>query len=98
MNHPRYLAPAFLWDGHRQLPGQLELREDRVIFLFDDFRGSHLTLAIPVGEIALVEEFLLFDIARHGLRIEGRTGKVDCFVLDEPGVFKEKIREQLRGE
>lgn len=90
-----FSTPAFLWDGQQQLPGTLELWEQQVIFRFDGFQKSHLNLVIPIREILRVQEFLVFDISRNGLRIENKEGKADCFVLDEPGVFKEKLRAFL---
>ena len=98
MDARTYSTPAFLWDGKRQLPGTLELWEHKVIFRFDNFRDSHLNLVIPIWEILRVEEFLLFEVSRNGLCIENRGGQSDCFVLDEPGVFKNKLRERVAKE
>ena len=95
MPAPPFIASAFLWDGQRQLPGTLELWEHKVVFRFDDFRDSHLNLVIPIWEILRVEEFLLFEVSRNGLRIENKAGKADCFVLEGLGVFKEKLRKLM---
>lgn len=97
MSAPPYCAPAFLWDGQRQLPGTLELWEQKVVFRFDNFPDSHLNLVIPVWEILRVDVFLVFRIARHGLRIENKKGTADCFVLEDPKGFKDKLMGQLEG-
>ena len=95
MQSPTFSTPAFLWDGLSQLPGTLELWEQKVVFRFDNFRDTHLNLVIPLWEILRVEEFLIFNISRNGLRIENKEGKADCFVLEEPGIFKEKIKAHI---
>ncbi len=94
MNTPLHTTPAWLWDGKRQLPGRLELSEYRLEFHFDNFRDSHLNLIIPLREIEKVEEFLLFELSRNGMRVENRLGKTDVFVLEEPKIFKKLIIDQ----
>ncbi len=94
MKAPLHTTAAWLWDGKRQLPGRLELSEYRLEFHFDNFRDSHLNLIIPLREIEKVEEFLLFELSRNGLRVENRQGKTDVFVLEELAGFKKMIIEQ----
>ncbi|MEK7256818.1 MAG: hypothetical protein AAB316_18840 [Bacteroidota bacterium] len=94
---PLLAAPAHLWDGIRQLPGSLELWEDRVVFRFSNFKDSHLNLTILLAQIELVEEYLVFDLARNGLRFQSKNGWCDLFVLEE-GVheFKKAVLAQVR--
>lgn len=95
--HPPLLStPAWLWDGQRQLPGTLELWELKVVFRSEGFSESHLNLVIPIWEILQVEEFLLYDLARNGLRIEDREGKTDYFVLEEPRLFRQRLEDVMK--
>lgn len=96
MQIPIISTPAFLWDGQRQLPGRLELWEYKLVFHFENFRDSHLSLVIPIWEILTVEEFLLFEISRNGIRVENQQGKTDAFVLEEPQKIKKLILEQIK--
>jgi hypothetical protein len=71
-NHPRSFllqVHSQLWDGKKQLPGTLSLTSENLIFEFDDFQKSHLSLTIPLVEIESAEDFLLFEFARNGLKL-----------------------------
>ncbi len=89
-----FSTPAHLWDGIRQLPGRLELWENEVVFRFANFQQSHMNLIIPLHEIEKVEEFLVFDLARNGLKITGADGRCDLFVLDGAADFKKAVKMQ----
>jgi len=84
-------AAASLWNGKKQLLGTLILTADNLIFTFDDFGQSHMNLQIPLEEIEQVEEFLIFNLSRSGLKITGKDGHFDLFVLDDPKVFRKAI-------
>ncbi len=95
MKHPIHSTPAHLWDGKRQFPGRLEIWEYKLEFRFEEFPKSHMNLVIPIWEILKVEEFLLFDISRNGIRVENQKGKTDAFVLEKPGIFRKRILSQI---
>ncbi len=82
---------ASLYNGKQQLPGTLILTDEHLLFTFDDFSQSHLNLQIPINEIEQVEEFLIFNISRHGLKITSKDGHLDLFVLNDPAVFRKAI-------
>ena len=86
-----FSSPAILMDVKNQLSGKLELWETKITFQLDDFKSSHLNLSIPINSIENVEEFLIFNIARNGLRIQNRNGRFDLFVLKESDVLKKMI-------
>ena len=86
---------AHLWDGKKQLSGTLSLTPKQLIFAFDDFQKSHLNLKIPLMEIETAEAFLIFDLSRNGLKITGKNGQVDLFVLDDPAGLKKQIVEAM---
>jgi hypothetical protein len=88
--------PALLWDGEKQLSGRLELWKNTVIFHLSAFKASHLSLVIPLAAIEKVEEYLVFDLARNGLRIQNKNGKYDLFVPEDARIFKKALQEQLK--
>ena len=95
--HPKPViltSKASLWDGKKQLPGTLSLTPKNLIFQFDDFQKSHLSLVIPLVEVESAEHFLLFEFARNGIKITSKTG-VDLFVLDDPLVFRKGLRKAI---
>ncbi len=94
-NTPIVTVPATLWDGAQQLPGCLELWPAAVIFHPTDFKDGHLNLHIPLPSIKKVEAYLVFDLAKNGLRIEGQEGRFDLFVLDEVSRFKQLLIAEI---
>lgn len=93
---PIYSSNAFLWNGMNRLPGTLELYTLAVFFRLNNFNESHLNLCIPLAEIEKMEEFLVFDLAKIGLRFYGANGKYDLFVLEDGSVFKKMVYAQIR--
>lgn len=93
---PILTTPAWLWNGRRQLSGQLRLFAGYLQFEQEEFPDSHLALEIPLVEIESMEEFLIFDLARHGLLIRSRSGRQDFFVMKDPAAFR-KVCETLTG-
>ncbi|MCB9276579.1 MAG: hypothetical protein H6564_21280 [Lewinellaceae bacterium] len=92
---PLFTTPASLWDGASQLPGSLELWETEAVFRPTGFASGHLSLRIPLAGIEKVEEYLVFNLARNGLRIQSREGKYDLFVLEDMQGFKARLLEML---
>lgn len=97
LRSPLFSTPASLWDGASQLSGNLELWETEVVFRLADFKDSHLNLRIPLADIEKVEEYLVFNLAKNGLRILGREGRYDLFVLEDVRGFKLRLLEALAG-
>ncbi|MCB0650230.1 MAG: hypothetical protein KDC85_03070 [Saprospiraceae bacterium] len=92
---PVFSTPAYLWDGTNRLPGILELWNTEVVFRFSGFKSSHLNLVIPVSSIEKVEEYLIFDLAKNGLKIQSREDKFDLFVMEEVWKFKNSLTKAL---
>jgi hypothetical protein len=92
---PIFGYPAVLWDTQWQLSGTLELWEKELVFRLDAFQMSHLNWSVPLAHIRKVEEFLVFGLARNGLRIEDKHGKYDLFVLEEVSVFKKALLARI---
>ena len=90
-----FSTPAFLWDGINQLSGSLELWDTKVLFRLDGFQKSHLLLSIPLSTIEKVETFLVFDLARNGLRIQNKNGEHDFFVIEDLDQFKTRLIQAM---
>lgn len=88
-------ARAFFWDGSKQLPGLLKLNKEKLLFQFDDFLHSHLKLCIDLKSIDSVKVFLVFNIAKNGLKITSNNQKIDMFILDEAELFYECLKKQM---
>lgn len=87
---------AIFWDGAHQLSGTLELNETKLIFRFDDFKHSHLNLSIMLSDIKYAKVFLVFNIARKGLKIETEDGTIDMFVLEDSKAFCIVLNNQIK--
>ena len=87
-------SKANLWNGKRQLLGNLSMSSKNLIFEFDDFQKSHLSLMIPLVDIESAEHFLLFEFARNGLKITSKRG-VDFFVIADPLLFKKELKKAI---
>lgn len=92
---PFYSTDAHLWDGTNQLSGQLELWESKIIFRLEGFEFSHLNLSIAFSDIEKIEPYLVFNLAKNGLRIQSREGKFDLFVLEDIDKFKKNLSQVL---
>jgi hypothetical protein len=95
--HPKavnIISKASLWDGNRQLPGTLSLTPKNLIFQFDDFQKSHLNLVIPLEDIETAEHFLVFELARNGLKISTEKG-YDLFVLENAMDFRKVLMKAI---
>jgi hypothetical protein len=92
---PVYATPAILWDGIHQLSGSLEIWDTEIVFRFADFRNSHLNLSVPLVEIEAVEKYLVYDLAKNGLQILDKEGRIDLFVLEEVSEFKHTLLQTI---
>jgi len=91
-----FSSPAFFWDGSIQLSGVLELWDAELKFSFEDFQHSHLDLKIQLNDIKVCKPFLLFNVARKGLKIISINGKVDMFILEDSKEFYKMVEKQRR--
>ena len=88
---PIYTTSAIFWDGSIQLIGNIELWESQVTFSFEDFKHSHLNLAIPFSAIQKVKIFRIFNIAKNGLKVISKDGRVDMFIIEDCQAFYQRL-------
>ena len=87
---------ATLWDGSKQLHGQLSLLEDRLLFSLTNFSQSNLNLNIPYNQIDKVSLYRVYKLAIQGLEIITKDGKQNIFVTEELEKFKHKLLNKIQ--
>lgn len=60
---------AILWDGARQLKGNLEFKENSLSFKMYDFKDTDLNLVFLPGQIKELNYLKVFDVENVGLEI-----------------------------
>ena len=88
-------TPAILWDGLQRLPGTLTLGETAVEFKVEAFPDAGLHVSIGYADIRKTELLLIFDLARHGLLMEDKSGRLFCFVMEDPKTFKTTLLHNI---
>ncbi|MCB9049609.1 MAG: hypothetical protein H6556_09270 [Lewinellaceae bacterium] len=96
-DNPPLEVEAFLWNGKTRLSGRLVLGPTTLAFEADGFHSSHLGLEIDLADIVKLESFLLYDIARKGLKITARNGREGQFIIPDFDVFYRKLKEAIEG-
>ena len=96
-NMPILTSEAWIWNGHKQLPGQIQLWPDRLFFALQDFPDSHLNLEIFLSEVVEIESFLVFAISRLGLMVRTADGKTSRFILKNPEEVR-RVMNELKSQ
>ena len=89
---------AILWDGNKQIKGELELKEQSLHFVFHDFSETNLLMNIDLCDIKSLRVVKIFDLAPNGLEIKSRGNKKNVFVVDDVEALKMKLMECLKLE
>lgn len=95
VQHPIFKTSAIFWDGKKQLEGVLELWDAEIIFHFEDYKNSSLNLVILISEIENVQLFMIYRIARNGVKIISKRNRIDQFVLEDSKYFFKLLLQQL---
>jgi len=88
---------ATLWDGTKQLHGQLSLLEDGLFFSFTNFSQSNLNLNIPYKKIEKVSFYRVYALAIKGLEILTLDGKQNIFITEEVEKFKHHLINKIQS-
>lgn len=86
---------AVLWDGFKQIKGELEMDEEFLHFHMIDFEETDLQLEIPLANISKVAHKKVYGIDRKALAVHSDKGKVNVFVVDEPEATRQWIVNKL---
>lgn len=87
---------AILWDGHKQIKGELILEKKRIKFSLLDFSETDLDFNLAYGEIKSVKYYKLYDNTDNGLRITSDQGTSNVFIVEEPQTIKQSIEIRCR--
>lgn len=82
---------AVLWDGIKQLSGNLAFGQITLDFIFDDFTKTNLRFNIDYTNIEKIEFVRIYGIAEGGVAIFSKDGRKDVFVVDDTKKFNDEI-------
>jgi len=85
---------AILWDGQKQLKGQLHLEKYRMRFQMLNFENTDLDLEIAYADIRAVNYYQLYELTMQGLEINTVRNKKNIFIVDEPIELKKLIERR----
>ena len=85
-----------LWDGSKQLHGQLILTKDGVVFHFHDFASTNLNLKIDYGVIASVRLYRVYEVSLKGIEIVTKEGDRNVFITEDAIKLVEQIRDKKK--
>jgi len=86
---------AILWDGNKQLKGELEIREHLLQFIFHDFSDTNISLEIPFDTIDNIEYTKVFGIKPRAMSIHSKQGTTNVFVVEDTKALKETLETTL---
>ena len=87
---------AILWDGRKQIKGELILSEKLIRFKMKDFSDTDLDFILPYNRIDKVNYHKIFGLDAKGVEIVSKEGKKNVFVLDDPSEVINIINLQNR--
>ena len=94
---------AILWDGNKQLNGELEIGDHHLHFVFHDFSETNISLEIPFDTIENIQYTKVYGIKPKAMSIHSKQGTTNVFVVEDTKGLKEKIEatilfNQLKNE
>jgi hypothetical protein len=87
---------AILWDGCKQIEGELNFQPEVLVFEFEDFKNSSIEFNIKYANIADVSYKKLYNIASAGLQIKTTEGKEDVFILSDTMEIFNLLKTKLK--
>jgi len=79
---------ATLWDGFKQIKGELEITDSHISFSLADFRDTNLELCLKMEEIKTIRPYRIYGISDNAIEVTSKTGKKNVFVLEGEKNFK----------
>ena len=83
---------AILWDGQKQINGELILEKSRIKFRLADFCDTDLVFDLAYGEIARVAYHKLYQLQLSGLEIISKNNRRNVFVVAKPSELKSALQ------
>ena len=88
---------AIFWDGVKQLKGELQLLDDRLIFKFSDFIQSSINLELMYKQLATIEIKKIYEISIGGVELIMKNGQRNTFVVSDPLYLKNLVEIKCEG-
>jgi len=85
---------AILWDGQKQLNGELILKLQHIEFRFSDFSDTDINFDLSYDDIKEVGYHKIFDLPNVGLVIESMNGNKNIFIIEKPEDIKTIIEKR----
>ncbi len=86
---------AVLWDGYKQIKGELEMDNKFLYFRMIDFEDTDLHLQILIENITHISHEKLFGIEHKALAVHSGKGKINVFVVEDPGQTRQWIESKM---
>jgi len=87
---------AILWDGNKQLNGDLEFKKNLISFRLTDFQNTNLDFDVEYADIQEVKYCNVFNLVNKGIEIVTKAQTKNIFILDNPKRAKSLIDNKLR--
>ncbi len=82
---------AILWDGQKQIKGELVLEKKRIRFSMLDFSETDLDFDLGYQEISGVSFYRLYNQSAFGLEIISEMNRKNVFIVENPNKLKKAI-------
>ncbi len=86
---------AILWDGQKQIKGELIIDKKRLKFKLSDFSETDLDFDLAYQEIKEVQYYKLYKVSNVGLEIISDNEKRNVFIVEQPREVKKAIEIRI---
>lgn len=87
---------AILWDGQKQLNGELIIGQKRIKFNFLDFSDTDIVFDLRYDRIKEVRYYKIYGLPTVGLAIETKDRNTNVFIVEKPEEVKRRIEHQKK--
>ncbi len=87
---------ATLWDGNKQLEGDLDFKESSISFRLIDFELTNLNFELAYSSIVKVRLYNIYKLSVGGVEIESSDGRRNVFVVDHAEDLKKKVHSKMK--
>lgn len=84
---------AILWDGQKQLNGELIIDQKRIKFIFSDFANTDIVFDLRYDRIKEVRYYKIYGLPTVGLAIETMDRNTNVFIVEKPEEVKTIIEQ-----
>jgi len=76
--------PAILWDGQKQINGEIQIFNDHLDFVLADFRDTSLNFRLNFKDVINVKYHSIFDLMDKGVIISLKNCGENIFIVEDP--------------